>query len=48
MLYSAIALRIQSALEDMEKETRRKLGSDYPDYPKVVSTGEWKKMIAVK
>ncbi len=45
MLYSAIALSIQSALEDMEKETRQKLGSAYPELPRVVTTGEWKQLV---
>ncbi len=48
MLYSAIALRIQSALEDMEKETRQKLGSAYPERPRIVATGEWKQLVGGK
>ena len=48
MLYSAITLRIQHAMEKLEKEAREELGESYPEIPNVVKSGEWKRLAGIE
>eukprot|EP00612_Vaucheria_litorea_P004865 CAMPEP_0171465404 /NCGR_PEP_ID=MMETSP0945-20130129/8476_1 /TAXON_ID=109269 /ORGANISM="Vaucheria litorea, Strain CCMP2940" /LENGTH=67 /DNA_ID=CAMNT_0011992965 /DNA_START=6 /DNA_END=205 /DNA_ORIENTATION=- len=41
-LYSAITMRIQKALENLENEAKIELGSKFPERPYVVQNGEWR------
>lgn len=46
-LYAAITRRLQAALEALEAEARSELGPQYPERPKVVVSGEWRKMAGI-
>lgn len=44
VLYAAITRRVQTALEALEAEARQELGPNFPERPKIVVSGEWKKI----